>query len=462
MDHSKQLGEKRVSRLLFKFSIPAITGMLANSLYNIVDRIFVGNAAGTQGIAAITVSFPAMLILMAFGMLIGMGANALISIKLGERKKEEAELVLGNAVVLLIAIALVLSVAGLIFIDPLLIIFGASEAILPLAHSYLKIILIGTIFQTIGFGMNSFIRGEGNPRIAMLTMLIGAILNVILDPIFIFEFQLGVKGAAYATVISQAVSSAWVLYYFLSGNSTLRIHIKNLSVRWSIARQIVAIGSPPFAMHIAASALNALLNNQLLAYGGDLAISVMGIIHSLMMIIFMPIFGINQGAQPIIGYNYGAQQFDRVKKTLQLAIMGATLITTTGFILTRLFPMELISLFNKNDEALLELGTHAMGVFLMMLPIIGFQVVSASYFQAVGKPGHALFLSLSRQLLLLVPAIIVFPRFFGLNGIWLAVPASDLGSSILTALWLFFELRHLNLKQKEIRGIPVSIADVHG
>lgn len=448
-DHSRQLGEGSIPRLLLRFSIPAIVGMVAHSLYNVVDRIFVGRAAGVEGIAAITVCLPAMLIIMGFVMLIGLGANSLVSIKLGERKKEDAEVVFGNAIVLLILAALVLSMAGLAFLDPVLRIFGSSEAILPLSRSYLRIVLIGTVFQFLGFGMNNFIRGEGNPRIAMLTMLIGAALNIVLDPILIFGFGMGVKGAALATVISMAISSAWVVSYFLSEKSTLRIRFQNFRVRWEIARPIISIGSPPFAMHIAASVLNSILNNQLLAYGGELAISVMGIIFSLVMIILMPVFGINQGVQPIIGYNYGARRFDRVKKALLLAIAAATMITTVGFVISRFFPVPLIRLFSENDPELVELGAHAMGIFLMMLPVVGFQIVSANYFQAVGKPKQALFLSLSRQLILLIPAIVILPRFFGLDGLWFSGPASDFGSSVLSGIWLFFELRNLDLKQRE-------------
>ena len=331
MDHSGRLGEGSIPSLLLKFSAPAIVGMLAQALYNVVDRIFVGHAVGPLGIAGTTLSFPFFLVLLAFGMLIGFGAAALVSIRLGERRKDEAEQVLGNAVVLLVGASLLLTATGLLFLDPLLKVFGASEQSLPLARDYLQIIAAGSISQTIGFGLNALIRGEGNPRIAMYAMLIGALLNTILDPIFLFGFGWGMRGAAAATVTSQVVSAIWVLGYFMRGGSLLHFHTRNLRPRWSICRSIIAIGSPMFAMQMAASVMNAILNNQLRVYGGDLAISVIGIIHAVALFIAMPIFGLNQGAQPIIGYNYGAKRFDRVKKTLQAASLFATAICLAGF-----------------------------------------------------------------------------------------------------------------------------------
>jgi len=429
--------------------------MMAQALYNVVDQIFVGQAVGPLGIAGTTVSFPFMLVLLAFSMLIGFGAAALVSIRLGERKKDEAELVLGNAMVLLVAVAVMLTAVGLTFLDQLLKVFGASEEVIPYARGYLRIIIFGTVLQSVGFGMNALIRGEGNPRIAMYTMLIGALVNTILDPIFLFGFRWGMQGAAAATVTAQAVSALWVFSYFLRGKSLLRLHARNLRLRWPICVSIFTIGSPMFAMQMAASVMNAILNNQLRIYGGDLAISVIGIIHAVALFIAMPIFGINQGAQPIIGYNYGAKRFDRVKKALQTAILFATAICLAGFLVVMVFPSQMIWLFNRKDETLMRLGTHAIRICLIMLPIIGFQIVGASYFQAVGKPKQAMFLSLSRQVLLLIPAILLLPYFFGLNGLWAAIPTADLGSSMLTGVWLFFELRHLRRRHaKEMEDEP--------
>lgn len=450
MDQSKQLGEEKVSKLLLKFSIPAIVGMLVNALYNVVDRIFIGNSnVGTLGIAGITIGLPIMLVIMAFAMLIGIGANSLISIRLGEQKKQEAELILGNAVTLLVGVALVISVAGLIFIEPLLQVFGASKTVLPYAKEYLTIILVGTTIQTLGFGMNNFIRAEGNPKIAMFTMLIGAIMNTILDPIFIFIFGWGIKGAAIATVLSQVASTSWVLHHFLGGGSTLKLQAKNMKLDLPIVSRIIALGMAPFLMQLAASVLNAIMNKSLNIYGGDIAVSGMGVVNSITMLILMPVFGINQGAQPIIGYNYGAHKFDRVKSALKLAILAATTITCIGFFMTRLFPSQLVGMFNRTDEELLDFGIGAIRMFLIFLPIIGFQIVSANYFQAVGKPRHAAFLSLSRQVLILIPALLILPKFFGLEGLLMAGPAADLTSSIITGIFLANELKHLDARHEE-------------
>ncbi len=442
-DRSTKLGQESIPRLLLHFSAPAIVGMLAQALYNLIDRIFVGQAIGGDGIAGITVAFPFMLIVLAFGMLIGFGATSQISIWLGRQRKDAAERILGNAATLLTLAAIVITVAGLLFLDPILIVFGASETVLPFARDYLRIIVLGSVFQMIGFGLNTTIRGEGNPRIAMLSMLISVVLNAILAPIFIFGFHWGMQGAALATVIAQAVSAVWVLAYFLGGWSILRLRAADLRLQRETCLGIFVIGSPPFAMQLAACVLQSLLNHQLRVYGGDTAIAVMGIIYSVAMMIAMPIFGINQGAQPIIGYNYGACRFDRVKKTLETAILAGSSLTFLGFIALMLFPAQVIRIFAKNDEALVEMGTHAIRIAVSMLPIVGFQIVSASYFQAVGKPKIALLLSLSRQVLILVPALLILPHLFGLDGVWASMPTADLASSVLTGFCLMMELRHL-------------------
>ncbi len=448
MDRSKQLAEEKVSVLLVKFSVPAIIGMMVNALYNVVDRIFVGNAVGSLGIAGITISFPIMIISMAFAMLIGFGANSLISINLGAQKKSEAELILGNALVLLVVVSLAITIIGLAAVTPLLKLFGASSTVLPYARDYLRIILAGSVLMTIGFGLNNFIRAEGNPKIAMYTMVIGGLLNIIFDPIFIFLFDMGISGAAIATVLSQMISAVWVLYYFLSGNSLLKLYVDNLRLQASVVKKIVVIGSAPFAMQLAASLLNVIMNNGLSEYGGDTAVAGMGIINSILMIILMPVIGINQGAQPIIGFNYGAKNYPRVKETLKLAVTAATVIITVGFVFSRMFPQEIISLFNDNDEELIHFGTYALYVTFLLLPVIGFQIVGAGYFQAVGKPKQAMFLSLSRQVLILIPLLLILPRFYGLNGILYALPISDIISAAITVIWLFIEMKKLHNEQQ--------------
>lgn len=443
MDRSKQLGEESVGRLLWRFSIPAIVGMLVNALYNIVDRIFVGRGVGPLGISATTVSFPIPIIIMAFGMLIGIGAAATVSIKLGQNKKEEAEHILGNALTLIIIVSILVTTVGLVFEEPLLIMFGTSKEVLPLAKEFITIILIGAVLQNIGFGLNNIIRSEGNPKMAMLTMLIGAVLNTIFNPIFIFGLHLGIRGSALATIVSQSVCSIWVLAYFMGKKSSLKFRMSNLKPNIGIIKQIFAIGMSPFLMQIAASVISITFNKSLETYGGDTAIAAFGIINSVTMLILMPIFGINQGSQPIIGYNYGAKNFDRVKKALKLAILAATAISTSGFIFVELFPRTIVSIFISNDINLLNIGSSGIRIFLIMLPVIGFQIVSANYFQAVGKAKISIFLSLSRQVIMLLPLLLILPNFLKLTGVWVAGPTADCLASIVTGIFLFRELRHL-------------------
>lgn len=453
VEREKLLGEKEIPKLLMKFSIPAIVGMLVNALYNFVDMVFIGNGVGPLGIAGVRIGFPLMVIGMAFAMLIGIGANSLISIRLGQKRKEDAEIIMGNALVSMIVTAAFLTVLGLIFMEPLLRLFGASEEVMPYAQGYFSIILYGVIFQMIGMGMNNFIRGEGNPKMAMVTMLIGAVLNTILDPIFIFVFDWGIRGAALATILSMAVSGVWVLNYFLYGNSLLKIRKPNLRIRFDILKSIITIGLAPFAMQLAASILVIFMNKGLVQYGGDIAVSAMGIINNIAQIFMMVVFGINQGAQPIIGFNYGARKYDRVKSTLKYAIAAATVVVTIGYIMTRLFAAQMIGIFS-DDPQLIDIGAKGMKQVLMFMPVIGFQVVSSAYFQAVGKPKQSMLLSLSRQVLILIPMILILPRFMGLIGLFTAGPVADIVSSILTAIFLFYELKHLDKKHEDGKVKP--------
>lgn len=443
MDRAKQLGEERIATLLVKFSVPAIIGMMVQALYNIVDRIFIGNGVGTLGIAGATVCFPFMLIFMAFGMLIGLGGSASVSIALGQHRKEFAEKILGNSFLLLFAVGVVLTIAGLVFMEPLLRLFGASDAILPYSSAYLRIILYGVVVNGMAFGLNNFIRGEGSPRTAMGTMLIGAALNTILDPIFIFGFGMGIRGAAWATIISQAAAAAWIFGYYFGGKSMLKIRLRNLRLDKDVVARIIAVGSAPFAMQLAASVMNSIMNRQLLSYGGDIAISVMGIVGSVAMLILMPMFGLNQGAQPIIGYNFGAGQYGRLKKAIGLTIAAATATATLGWAATRLFPRGLIRLFNSRSGDLAQVGALGMLTVFAVFPLVGFQVAAAGYFQAVGKPRQAMLVSLSRQVLFLIPLLFILPPVFGLTGVFAAAPAADFLSVLVTGGLFFRELSRL-------------------
>ncbi len=443
-DRQKRLATEPVGELLVKFSIPAIVGMLVNALYNIVDRIYIGHIKDVGGIAisGVGLTLPISTIIMAFGMLIGIGAGASTSIRLGQKKKDEAEHILGNAFVLISIISITITIVGILTVDKVLVAFGAAGDTFVYAKDYINIIFMGTIASSLGFGLNNLIRAEGNPKISMMTMLIGAILNTVLDPIFIFVFGMGVKGAAIATVISQIVSAIWVISYFLRGKSTLKLKKDNLKLDKYIVRTILAIGVAPFAMQIAASIVSVISNKALKNNGGDLAIGAMTIINSVALIFLMPMFGLNQGSQPIIGFNYGAKSYKRVKDALKYAITAATVVAVTGFLVIQLFPEGIVKLFNKDPE-LVKIGARGIRIYLFMLPVIGFQIISTNYFQAVGKAKMAMLLSMLRQVILLIPLLLTLPNIFGLNGVWMAGPISDGLSAIITGIFLYKEMGKL-------------------
>ncbi|AET68602.1 putative efflux protein, MATE family [Desulfosporosinus orientis DSM 765] len=443
MNKNLEMRDEKISKLLWKFSLPAIIAMLVNALYNIVDRIFVGRSVGFVGIAATTVAFPIMIIMMATSMLIAIGATALISIRLGEQKKEDAEKIAGNATVLLILLPLLLAALYLAFTDPVLMLFGADQTVLPYARDFTHIIMLGSVSGSIAFGMNNFIRAEGNPRYAMLTQIIGAVINTILNYIFIFKLGLGIKGSALASISGQTISAMFVLGYYLSGRSIIKIHLKNLKLQMPVVLRILSIGFAPFAMQIANSVQQTILNKTLMVYGGDLALSAVGIIMSIATLIFMPIVGISQGAQPLIGFNYGAKQYERVKETLMKSVFVSTIMAVIGFIVIRIWPNQIVGLFSKGDLSLTELTVHAMLTFFTLLPLIGIQILCSSYFQAVGKPVQSTLLSLSRQVLLFIPLLIILPRFWGIEGVWRTAPIADALSVLITVTVILFEMRTL-------------------
>ncbi|MBU3216278.1 MATE family efflux transporter [Clostridium estertheticum] len=442
-----KLGSESISKLLFKFSVPAITGMVVNALYNIVDRIYIGHikGVGSYALSGLAITFPISVIIMAFGMLIGIGACSVISIRLGEKNVEAADNILGNAVMLLTIISVVLGIFGVLFLNKILILFGADQNNLPYAKAYIQIILMGAVFQNIGFGINNIIRAEGNPKMAMFTMMFGAIINIILDPIFIFVFKMGIQGAAIATVISQVFNTLLVLRYFTAKNSGSVLKLKkiNLKLNKYIVNDIFAIGVAPFSMQIASSLVAILYNKGLYTYGGNLAIAAMGILNSISMLIFMPIVGISQGIQPIIGYNYGAKLYDRVFKILKLAIIFGTCIAVIGFIVVQLFANQLITIFVGNNPELIKLGAHGLRIDLMVLPILGFQILGASYFQAINEAKTSMVLSVLRQVIVLIPIILILPLFLKLDGLWFSQPCADLIATALTAFFLAKSIKKL-------------------
>lgn len=443
MDKTKELAESGIPQLMLKYFIPAFIGVVVNALYNIVDRIFIGQGVSAVALSAVSVIFPVMLIMMAFGMLIGIGAGVLVSINMGKRDLQKAEHVLGNSFVLMILVSGLIMLIGFLIKRPMLEMFGATQETIGFANDYLNIILLGVVFQVVGFSLNNVIRSEGNARVAMYSMLLSAGLNMLLDPLFIFVFDLGVKGAAYATVISMIALSVWVLFHFESKRSVVKIRSRYFKLDWKIVTEILAIGMAPFFMQTANSAVQALINTKLIQFGGDLAVGAMGIVNSVITLIIMAIVAINMASQPIIGFNYGAKSFSRVKETLRLAMIAASLISIGAFILVQLLPGEIVQLFNNSNPQLLVLGKQGLRLAMLALPIVGFQVVVGNFFQSVGKAKIATLLTLLRQVIVLIPLLFILPNFFELNGIWISMPISDACSALIVLFFITREWKKL-------------------
>ncbi|MDR2587827.1 MAG: MATE family efflux transporter [Spirochaetales bacterium] len=444
-----RLGKDGIGKLLFTFSVPAVIGMLVNAFYNIVDRIYVGQGVDPLGIAGIAMAMPVMMVLMAASMFIGIGANVLFSIRLGEGRRHEVEKIMGHAFALLFLVPAFFIVISFIFIDEILRdLIGASDAVFPYAKTYLEIILYGGIFGAMGPGINHFIRSDGHPRTSMMTQILGAFVNIILDPIFIFVFDMGIAGAAWATIISEFVSFLWVMIYFNSRWTHLRFRPSAMRLEGKLCLRIMAIGFAPFAMQSALGLVNGVLNKSLEVHGGDLAVTAMGIVFSIHIVLIMPLQGLNQGVQAIAGYNYGAKKFDRVRRTYWLAIKCATIFVAAGFILFEFFPRVFIAAFRNEEGPLMELGVHVLRVVSIALPLIGFQIITSNFFQAIGKPVQGTILSLSRQILFFIPIVIFLPRLVGLEGVFLTFPISDVLASSLAALVMRREVKSLKRKHK--------------
>ena len=441
-----KLGEQKISKLLINLSLPATIGMLVNALYNLVDTIFVGRGVGALAIGGLTIAFPIQMVIMAFAQMIGIGAASAISRSLGAKDIEKADYIAGNSFLLIVILSSIIAAIGLIFTEPMLRIFGATDTILPYAKDYITIILWGSIFFSFAMSSNNLIRAEGNAKVAMATMLIGAILNIILDPIFIFVFKMGVKGAALATVISKFVSFLYVLIYLYSGKSSLKVKLHHLKPKMHIIIEILTVGSAAFARMVTGSVVAIVVNNSLRIFGGDIAIIIVGILQRVTMFIFMPLFGVVQGMQPIVGFNYGAKKLDRVKETLKLSLITTTAFASFGWLIIELFPLAIISVFTRDAE-IIEKGSTIMRIVISMIPLIGIQIVGAALFQSLGKAVPSLILALLRQVLLFIPLVLILPRVLGLGlwGIWIAYPAADILSVVLTVLFLRSELKKMNL-----------------
>ncbi len=443
-DRKWLLGNEKIGPLLFKLSAPAIVGMAVQALYNLVDTFFVGQGVGVLAIGGIAISFPVQILIMALVQTIGIGSASLISRALGEGNQKRAEKALGNVVTLTFFIGLIMAILGIILIDELVALFGAADEIAGYTRDYLSIILLGTVFLSYAMSHNNIVRSEGNARVAMITMIISGFLNMALDALFIFGFGWGVKGAALATVLSQVSTAAYLLFYFFSGKSLIRYCWKALKPDRSVIREIFAVGSPAFVRMGAGSIAIVILNHSLTHYGGPIAVAVFGVIHRLVMFTWLPMFGIVQGMQPIIGFNYGAKQIARVKETLKIGITASCLWSTGVFFLLMFAPEALLSLFTSGDSTeYLRIGTDAMRKIIIIYPLVGFMINISGFFQSIGKAFPAVILALSRQVLLLIPAILFLPLYLGLDGVWLSFPVADSITLVIGTFLFFREMKNL-------------------
>ncbi len=440
----KELEGKPIPRLMWGFFWPSFIGMMAHSLYNIVDRIFIGQAIGAEALSGISAIFPIMIIMTAFGMLIGIGASVQVSLSLGRKDLQNAQKILGNSVILILIISAFVTAMGFLIKEPMMRVFGAADTTIQYANDYLNYILWGVVLHQFGFSLNAVIRAEGNARIAMYSMLISAGINIPLDALFILYLDMGVQGAALATIISMAVLSGWVLVHFRSRRCVVPLETRYIGLQPRIVLAILSIGVSPFLMQSANSVVHVLFNFNLIKYGGDLAVGAMGIITSIVIIIITSIIALNMASQPIIGFNFGAKNLLRVKETLKLAIMTATFISTAAWVIIQAMPEMLVKAFITGNDELIAIGVQGMRLFLIMLPIIGFQVVAGNYFQSVGKASTAILLTLLRQVIVLIPMLFLMPPILGLIGVWLAGPVSDTIAAIVCGSLLVVEWRRLN------------------
>ena len=446
MPRTTELGTAPVHTLLWKYALPAIIAMTATSLYNIVDTIYIGHGCGALALGALTVAKPFMDICAAFGSLVGVGASSLLAIYLGEKDYEKANRVLGNVIVLNIILSAVVMAVGLIWLDPILMAFGASEDTLGYAHEYMQIILYGNILTHIYFGLNALLRSAGHPRFSMTATIVAVILNIILDPIFIFGMEMGVRGAALATVLSQAVAVVWQITKFFDKNELVRFHRGIWRLNRHITSRALAIDMSPFLYNIAHCFVVIIINNQLKNFGGDMAIASYGVINRLTFVFAMMVMGLNQGMQPIAGYNYGAKRFDRVLHSFYITCAYATGVMGIAFVLGECFP-ELVTRMFTHDIALIDQTIRPMRIVCSTMLIIGFQMVTGNLFTSIGKAGKSIFLSLTRQVIYLIPLTLLLPMAFAdpLDGVWWSIPVSDTLSAVTAVIVLLSSRRKLHM-----------------
>ena len=434
------LGILPVNKLLGQYAVPAIIAMTASSLYNMVDSIFIGHGVGAMAISGLALTFPFMNLSAAFGAMVGVGASTLISVKLGQKDYQSAQQIFGNVITLTIILGLLFSVVSLAFLDPILYFFGASAETLPYAREYMQIILAGNIITHSYLTLNSVLRSVGYPRLSMNATILAVVVNTILNPLFIYGFGWGIRGSAIATVLAQTISLLWQMKVF--SNPAELVHFKHgiYKLKSRIVKETLGIGMSPFLMNTCACLIVILINRGLGQYGGDLAIGAYGIVNRVAFLFIMIVIGLNQGMQPIAGYNYGAQKFDRVLKVLRITMLWGTLVTTAGFLVGGLMPEWCARAFTT-DEELIDIAAKGMRIVVMFYPLIGMQMVTTNFFQSIGQAGKSIFLSLTRQLLFLVPLLIILPQFMGVKGVWLAMPSADAISCIVTGTMLIIQYR---------------------
>ena len=440
-----ELAERPVGRLLWEYSLPAVVGMLVMALYNVVDRIFIGQCVGPDAIAGLAICFPMMSLATAMGVLIGVGSTARISIMLGASRLDEAQRIFGNAFVLTIVIGITYMILFMVYLDPMLRLFGASDATLPYARTYMLVLMPGLLLTNITYGFNNIMRASGYPRRAMLTMIIGAVVNVALDPLFILVFDWGIAGASVATVIAMAVSAVFVLAHFFRRNVTLRFKRGIFRLNWRIFIGIISIGAAPAIVNAASCIVNALANHSLLSYGGDRDIGAAGIMVTYTSLLVTIVLGLCQGLQPIIGYNYGAGNMNRLRRAFYLAVVAASVVTCVGGLYGFFWPSTIARVFTT-DADLISATDRALGICLAVFPVVGFQIVSTCFFQSIGNATESIIVGLLRQVIFLIPLLIYLPRLFNVEGVWMAFPISDAAATVVTLVLLARQFRDFKAK----------------
>ena len=429
------LGTERIGKLLTQYAIPAIIAMTASSLYNMADSIFIGHGVGPLAISGLALTFPLMNLAAAFGSLVGVGASTLVSVKLGQKDYEGANQVLGNVLVLNVLLGLAFTFVFLLLLDPILYFFGASENTIGYARDYMQIILYGNVITHMYLGLNAVLRSSGFPKQAMYATLASVVINCILNPIFIFGFEWGIKGSAWATVISQVISLTGQMIHFSSSKQLLHFKKGIYKLRKEVVKGILYIGMSPFLMNLCSCLIVILINRGLKEHGGDMAIGAYGIVNRIIFLFVMIIMGFNQGMQPIAGYNFGARLYPRVTEVTKLTMKWAIGVATTGFLLCQLFPTLIVNMFTTDDE-LVKAAVFGLHIVFAVFPIVGFQMVATNFFLSIGVSKKAIFLSLTRQMLFLIPCLIVLPRFFGTLGVWISMPVADTIATVVTAIVL--------------------------